>query len=147
MTEWPEVVIDVAEEASIHLTQSLRIALLTVKQYKYERANLSEELDLSSSSLQVRVTWCILNINTVLPRIFFQTLADWGILFLSWWLVLHWRRLKSRIHYILCGTFSLRSNLPVKLQPFPRYRICLFSLSYFWLFFMHVCGRQDYESN
>lgn len=34
----------VAEEGSIHLMQSLHTALLAVKQYKYERANQSQEL-------------------------------------------------------------------------------------------------------
>lgn len=34
--EWPKAVIDVAEEGSIHLMQSLHTALLAVKQYKYE---------------------------------------------------------------------------------------------------------------
>lgn len=73
--EWPKVVMDVAEEGSTHLMQSLLTALLAVKQYKYERANLSQELGLFSSSLQARVTWCMLNINIALLCIFFQTSA------------------------------------------------------------------------
>lgn len=69
------MVMDVAEEGSIHLPQSLPTALLAVKQYKWERANLSQELGLSSCSLQDRVTWCMLNINIVLPCVVFQTSA------------------------------------------------------------------------
>lgn len=54
--EWPKAVIDVAEEGSIHLMQSLLTALLAVKQYKYEGENLSQGLGLFSSFLQARVT-------------------------------------------------------------------------------------------